>query len=340
MPETMQGIVFRGEGHWGLEKLPVPRIEALDDVLLEVDRASVCGTDIHILATPPGHPATPGSILGHEYVATVREVGHGVRDLQPGDRVVIDPNITCGTCEYCRLGMSNACSNMTTLGIFRHGGLAEFSLAPARALHRIDRAVPLDRATLAEPLACVLHAFEKVALVPGESVAILGAGPIGLLFAMLFKAAGAGKILIVEPVEFRRRMAEQFGVDRALDSTTGDIAAEVKAVTRMGADVVVDAAGTLLAEAVNLVRRGGRVLLFGMNQHANRAVNQYVVTRHEISILGSFIQRTAFPKVIKILEAGLLPVERLVTHRLTLGEVHTGLEAMRLGQAIKVVVSP
>jgi (R,R)-butanediol dehydrogenase / meso-butanediol dehydrogenase / diacetyl reductase len=340
MPETMQGLVFRGDGHWGLERLPVPGIQALDDVLLKVDRASVCGTDIHILATPPGHPATPGSILGHEYVATVKEVGQGVRDLQPGDRVVIDPNITCGTCEYCRLGMTNACSNMTTLGIFRHGGLAQFSLAPARALHRINQAVPLDRATLAEPLSCVLHAFEKSALVPGESVAILGAGPIGLLFAMLFRAAGAGKILVVEPVEFRRRMAEQFGVDYALDPAAGDIVAEVKAATRVGTDIVVDAAGTLLPEAVNLVRRGGRVLLFGMNQHANRALNQYVVTRHEISILGSFIQRTAFPKVVKILEAGLLPVEKLVTHRLPLGEVYTGLEAMKQGQAIKVAVSP
>jgi len=340
MPETMQGIVFRGEGHWGLESLPLPRIEAPDDVLLKVDRASVCGTDIHILATPPGHPATPGSILGHEYVATVVEVGHAVRDLKPGDRVVIDPNITCGTCEYCRLGMSNACSNMTTLGIFRHGGLAEFSLAPARALHRIARDVPLDRATLAEPLSCVLHAFEKSTLVPGESIAILGAGPIGLLFSLLFRAAGAGKIVIVEPVKFRRRMAEQFGVDYALDPKSGDISAEVKAVTRIGADVVVDAAGTLLPEAVNLVRRGGRVILFGMNQHANRHVNQYTVTRHEITILGSFIQRTAFPKVVKILEAGLLQVERLVTHRLSLGEVNSGLEAMKQGQAIKVAVAP
>src|SRR5262245_20763305 len=340
MPETMQGIVFRGEGRWGLESLPLPRIEALDDVLLKVDRASVCGTDIHILAIPPGHPGTPGSILGHECVATVVEVGQGVRDLSPGDRVVIEPNITCGTCEYCRLGMTNACSNMTTLGIFRHGGLAEFSLAPARALHRIARDVPLDRATLAEPLSCVLHAFEKSALVPGESIVILGAGPVGLLFSMLFKAAGAGKIMIVEPVEFRRRMAEQFGVDYALDPKSGDISVEVKAVTRIGADVVVDAAGSLLPEAVSLVRRGGRVILFGMNQHANRRVNQYTVTRHEISILGSFIQRTSFPKVVKILEAGLLQVEKLVTHRLSLGEVHSGLEAMKQGQAIKVAVAP
>ncbi len=340
MPETMQGVVFHGEGHWGLENLPVPTVQAPDDVLLKVDRASVCGTDIHILATPPGHPATAGSILGHEYVATVMKTGEGVRDLRAGDRVVIDPNIICGTCEYCRLGMSNACSNMTTLGIFRNGGLAEFNVAPAKALHRISPEVPLDRATLAEPLSCVLHAFEKSLLIPGESVAILGAGPIGLLFAMMFRAAGAGKILVVEPVEFRRRMAEQFKVDVILDPKSSNIDAEVKAQTRIGADIVVDAAGTLLPEAVNLVRRGGRVILFGMNQHAERQLNQYAVTRYELSILGSFIQRTAFPKVVKILEAGLLPVEKLVTHRLALGEIHTGLEAMRRGQAIKVAVAP
>src|SRR5262245_28737120 len=340
MTATMRAVMFHGEGRWGVEAAPVPRIASDDDVLLKVERASICGTDIHILATPPGHPATPGSVLGHEYVATVVEVGRSVQDLRTGDRVVIDPNITCGSCEYCRLGMSNACSNMTTLGIFRHGGLAEFNLAPARALHRINLDVPLDRATLAEPLSCVLHAFEKTALVPGESIAILGAGPIGLLFSMLFKAAGAGKIMIVEPVEFRRRMAEQFGVDYALDPKSGDISVEVKAVTRIGADVVVDAAGSLLPEAVNLVRRGGRVILFGMNQHSNRQVNQYTVTRHEISILGSFIQRTAFPKVVKILEAGLLRVERLVTHRLSLDEVDSGFEAMKQGQAIKVAVAP
>jgi len=340
MTQSMQAIVFRGTGSWGIEDVPRPQIAADDEVLLKVDRASICGTDIHILSVPPGHPATPGSILGHEYVATVAEVGTGVRDLQPGDRVVIDPNITCGVCQYCRLGMSNVCENMTTLGIFRHGGLAEFNLAPAKALHRISREVPPERATLAEPLSCVLHAFEKSALVPGESVAILGAGPIGLLFLMLFKAAGAGQVFMIEPVEFRRRTAEQLGADAVLNPKTEDAAAAIKAATRIGADVVIDAGGTLLPESLGLVRRGGRVILFGMNQHAERQLNQYEITRLELSILGSFIQRTAFPKVVRILEAGLLPVEKLITHRLRLDEVGRGLEAMRTGEAIKVVVQP
>src|SRR5215216_5961904 len=138
MVETMQAIVFRGEGKWALEDFPRPRIEADDDVLLKVDRVSICGTDIHILSVPQGHPATEGSILGHEYVATVVDTGTGVRGLAHGDRVVVNPNITCGLCDYCQLGLTNVCENMTSLGIFRHGGLAEFNLAPAKALHKIS----------------------------------------------------------------------------------------------------------------------------------------------------------------------------------------------------------
>ena len=340
MTATMQAVVFHGDGKWGVESAPLPRIAADDEVLLRVERASICGTDIHILATPPGHPATAGSILGHEYVATVAETGAGVAHLRPGDRVVVDPNITCGLCRYCRMGMTNVCENMTTLGIFRHGGLAEFNLAPAKSLHKISREVSPERATLAEPLSCVLHAFEKAALTPGESVAILGAGPIGLIFLLLSKTAGAGKVFLIEPVEFRRRTAEQFGADGVFDPKAEDIAAEVKAVTGVGADIVIDAAGTLLPEALQIVRPGGRVVLFGINQHADRQFNQYFTTRYEVTILGSFIQRTEFPKVVRLLEAGILPLEKLVTHRLPLNRIGEGFEAMRAGEAIKVVAAP
>lgn len=336
----MQAVVFHGEGKWQVEAAPMPRIAADTDVLLRVDRASICGTDIHILSVPQGHPATPGSILGHEYVATVVDAGSAVQHLKEGDRVVIDPNITCGLCQYCRLGMSNVCERMTTLGIFCHGGLAEFNLAPAKALHKISSDVPPDRATLAEPLSCVMHAFEKAALTPGESVAILGAGPIGLMFLMLFKTAGAGRVFLVEPVEFRRQAAERFGADGVINPSVEDAAAAIKTSTGVGADIVVDAAGTLLPEALQMVRPGGRVVLFGMNQHAERSLNQYYPTRYEVTILGSFIQRTEFPKVVRLLEAGILPLENLVTHRVSLDQIGAGLDAMRAGEAIKVVASP
>ena len=171
-------------------------------------------------------------------------------------------------------------------------------------------------------------------------IAILGGGPIGLLFLMLFKAAGAGKVFIIEPVEFHRRIASQLGADAAFDPKTENAAEEIRSITTIGADVVVDAAGTLLPEALQIVRRGGRVVLFGMNLHGERPVNQYWITRNQVSILGSFIQRTEFPKAVRLLEAGILPLDKLATHRLRLPEIALGLEAMRAGEAIKVVVQP
>src|SRR5260221_2843804 len=232
------------------------------------------------------------------------------------------------------------CENMTTLGIFRHGGMAEYNLAPAQSLHKISSDVPKDRAALAELLACVLHAFEKSQPLPCESVAIIGAGPIGLMFLMLYKTAGVGKVFVIEPGEFRRRAAAMLGADFTLDPGSDDCVREIQSATDVGADLVVDAAGTMLPAALKLVRRGGRVVLFGMNLHAVGEINQYYVTRHEVSILGSFIHRTSFPKVVRILESGVLPLEKLVTHRLSLCETGKAWDAMRGGEAIKAVIEP
>ena len=337
---SMRAVVFRRTGEWSCDEVPVPCLEAPDQVLLRVDRIGICGTDLRIVSIPPGQPAMPGSILGHEYVASIVESGPAVRDFRFGDRVVVDPHVTCGRCDYCRLGMSNACEHMTTLGIFCDGGLAEFNVAPARALHRISRDVPLDHAVLAEPLSSVLHAFQLAALVPGERVVILEAGPIGLLLLLVFRWAGAGRVFVVEATEVRRRVAAALGADGTMDATAEDGAASVRDATGAGADLVVDATGTLLPEALALARPGGRVLLLGMNQHAERPVSKYVVTADEVSMIGSFIQRTAFPKVVRVLEAGLLPVERLITHRVPLEAVGQGFDALRAGEAIKVVVIP
>lgn len=340
MNKTMPAVVFHGEGRWSVEKIPQPALESPDDVLLEVDRAGICGTDLHILEVPPGHPATPGAILGHEYVATVAETGSNVRQLTPGDRVVIDPNITCGYCSSCRQGRTNGCENMTTLGIFRNGGLAKLNVAPAKALHKISSAVTPEKAALAEPLSCVLHAFEKAPILPGESVAILGGGPIGMLFLLLFRSAGARAVYVVEPGAARRKVAEQCGADAALDPQEVDLDSAIGPGSGEAVDLVVDAVGRCLADAIALVRPGGRVLLFGMDQQAAPVTRQYDITRREITVIGSFIQRTAFPKVVRLLESGSVPVENLITHRLALSEFGQALDLLGKGQAVKVILQP
>ncbi|MBC7083354.1 MAG: alcohol dehydrogenase catalytic domain-containing protein [Firmicutes bacterium] len=338
--KTMLAAVFEGDGRLAVKEVPVPTIRKDDEVLLKVEAASICGTDVHILEVPPGHPATPGSILGHEYVGTVLKTGPVVEGLQEGDRVVIDPNLTCGRCRYCRMGMPNMCENMTTLGIFLDGGFARYNVAPARALHKVSNTVPPDVAVFAEPLSCVVNGTEKVRLHPGESVVVLGAGPIGLLFIQVFRAAGAGRIIVSEMAEVRAEAARRSGADLVIDPRSVDIKAKVMAETGIGADVVVDAVGTLLPVALGLVRRGGKVLLFGMNQSVAPPVAQYYITRHEVAVLGTYIAKYTFPPAIKVLESGAIKTDALITHRVSVANIHEGFEAMRSGKAVKVVVTP
>ncbi len=336
----MKAVVFEGEGKYSIKDVPEPKIEKSTDVLLEVLAASICGTDLHILEVPPGHPATPGVILGHEYVGKVVEVGSEVQNLKVGDHVVVDPNITCGFCDYCRLGLPNMCENMTTLGIFINGGFAKYNVAPAKQLYKISKDLPIEEAIFAEPLSCVLNATRKIALHPGESAVVLGAGPIGLYFTMLLKSAGGYPVIVSEPHPFRRSKALEVGADIVVNPKEEDLREKVLEATRLGADVVVDAVGVLLEDALKVVRRGGRVLLFGQNAQYVNKIRQNDITRNEITVMGSYIANRTFPMVVKVLEARLLPLTKLITDRIKISEFEKGLAKMREGSAIEVIVYP
>ncbi|MEW6231747.1 MAG: alcohol dehydrogenase catalytic domain-containing protein [Chloroflexota bacterium] len=340
MDKAMLAALFEGEGKLALREVPVPKVEKPDDVLLQVEGAGICGTDVHILDVPPGHPATIGAILGHEYVGKVMEIGDDVKGLKPGDRVVVAPNLYCGICHYCQQGRPNQCQSFTTLGVYLNGGFAKYSVAPERALFKISPGLATDEAVFAELLSCVLGGTEKVRLQPGETVAILGAGPVGLVFCLVFKAAGAGKIIVSDIAPFRLAMAKKIGADVVVNPQKEDLNGAVKAATGGGVDVVVDAVGTLLPEAVSLADKGGKVVLFGMNQQAHPAVSQYSITRNELTIYGTFIGINTFPRAIKMLESGAVKPSALITHRLPLSRLVEGLEALRQGLAIKVVLTP
>ncbi|MEW5947099.1 MAG: alcohol dehydrogenase catalytic domain-containing protein [bacterium] len=340
MKEGMKAAVFEGEGKLVVKETAVPRVTKREEVLLRVEAASICGTDVHILSVPPGHPATPGAILGHEYVGEVVEAGGRAAHLKPGDRVVVDPNVTCGLCRYCAIGLPNMCENMTTLGIFIDGGFAEYNVAPAKALHRISPGLAADAAIFAEPLSCVINGSRKLDLQAGESVVILGAGPIGLFYTLLLRMSGAGRIIVAEVNPVRAAKARECGADVVVNPAEGDLKEAVFDAAGGGADAAVDAVGSLVNDAIGVVRRGGRVLLFGMNSNARCEFRQYDVTRNEIRILGTFIANHTFPATVQLLESGRLDPSALITHRITLDEIHAGMEYMRRGEAIEVIVTP
>ena len=331
---------FLGEGKLAVEDGPIPQVQKLDDVLLEVEAVGICGTDLHILHVPPGHPANPGVVLGHEYAGRVVEVGQSVRHFKPGDRVVVDPNLTCGLCVYWQRGMPHMVGETTTLGIHIDGGLARYNLAPERALYKIPAEVPPEDAVLVEPLSCVVHAVDRLQPQPGESAVVLGAGPIGLQFTQLMTAAGVKPLIVSEPAQFRREQAAQNGAHLVADPTCSELSEIVQQETSIGADMVVDAVGTLMEQALTLARRGGRVMIFGQNQTHLASVKPYDITRHELSILSSYTAPFSFPRAIQLLNQGLIRPEKLITHRLALGQVQDGLELLRRGEAIKVVIDP
>ncbi len=336
----MRAVQFLGEGKLAVEDVPIPQVQKPDDVLLEVEAAGICGTDLHILHVPPGSPANPSVVLGHEYTGRVVEVGQGVRYLKPSDRVVVDPNLTCGLCDYCRNGMPHTCEEMTTLGIYIDGGLARYNVAPERALYKIPAEMPPEHAVLVEPLSCVVHAVDRLKPQPGESAVVLGAGPIGLLFTQLLTAAGIKPLIVSEPAQFRRQHALQNGAHHVADPMGAELSETIQQETGIGTDLVVDAVGTLMEQALTLARRGGRVMIFGQNQTCRATLEPYDISRYELNILGSYIAPFCFPRAIQLLSQGLIRPEKLITHRLGLGQIQDGLELLRKGEAIKVVIDP
>ncbi len=340
MAERMPAVVFQGEGRWALEERPVPSVRNPEDVLLQVEACGICGTDLHILEVPPGHPATPGVILGHEVIGRVVEVGPAVTHLRPGDRVAVAPNLHCGVCRFCQRGLYNHCERFTTLGIFLDGGLAPYEVAPARALFPISPQVPLERAIFTEVLSTVVGGTLQARLHPGEHAVVLGCGPVGLLFLQVFRASGAGSLIAADIAPFRLEFARRAGADRVVNPREEDLEAVVREVTGIGADVVVDAVGTLMSTALRLVRPAGTVILFGMNAQARAEIAQYDITRREIRVVGSYVGRHTFPLAIQMLERGAIRPEELVTHRLPLARFGEGLEHLRRGEAVKVMMVP
>jgi threonine dehydrogenase-like Zn-dependent dehydrogenase len=186
----------------------------------------------------------------------------------------------------------------------------------------------------------VLNGINKLKPLPWESALVLGAGPIGLYFVELLRLAGLREILVSEPNAKRAGMAKICGATEVIDPTENDIKETVRARTQIGADIVVDAVGTLMKDAVACVRKGGRVLLFGMNSRALAEIRQNDITRNEIEISGSFIANATFPATVSLLESGQLNLMKLVTHEFKLEEIQAGIDAMRSGEAIKVLIDP
>ncbi len=329
--------IYQGNGILEYQERPIPQLKNANDVLVKIEACGICGTDLNILAVPPAHKANTGIAIGHEGIGVVQEVGAGVNGLQPGDRVVIAPRLTCGKCAYCRRGLDNQCTNYQTIGTTIDGAFAPFLVAPERAFFKISPAVPRDEAALFEPLSCVVGAVKRAPMQAGDNVLVIGGGPMGMLFAMQYQAMGAGKVMVADVAPYRLDFAQEMGME-AINVKEKELGKAVKELTELGADIVVDAVGNQVDAAIKCARRGGQIILFGLRPHDNPPVNQYTITRYDLTVHGAFVGLYPFVQTIQLLESQRLQLAKLITHRLPLSDLAHGVELMRTQQAMKVLI--
>ena len=342
----MKAGLLRAPNVLELADVPDPKLEP-GDMVLKVRAATVCGTDIRIFRGRKTAGVRYPSVIGHEFAGEVVEAPAGA-PFRVGQRVCVDPAIPCGACAYCKRDLENICENLTAIGYEIDGAFAEFIRVPARALaagnvHAIPDNLAFEEAALAEPFACVINGQEKVGVHSGDTVVVLGAGPIGLLHVKLARLSGARKVIVSEPSTSRRAAALEAGADLTVDPTTEDL----KAIVRdnsfgFGADVAIVAIGVpaLANQALNLVRRRGRVSLFaGFSVGDSAPLDINLIHYSELIITGAFgLGRLHFERALDLLAQKRVDVAPFVTHRFELPEISTALATAEQGSAIKVAI--
>lgn len=310
-----------------------------DDVLVRVTAAGLCGTDYRIWsgARVVAYPR----ILGHEFAGVVQAVGGSVTGVHPGQRVVAEPNYSCGRCPLCREGNRNLCLSRTAVGIDVDGGFAEFVRLPARCCWPTPEGLADEDALLSEPLAVVTRAVIRGAPRPGESTAVVGAGTLGLLALQVLRARGA-RVLVVTRTSRRLALARALGADDARTIDAEPLEETARAFSaREGVDLVVETAGTAEAvlHALALVRPGGRVVLTGL-PHEPTSVEFFSVVRREVTITGSMIYQDEFVEALRLLATGAVHGRPLLTHRFGLDAIGEAFIAHRDPASVKVAILP
>jgi 2-desacetyl-2-hydroxyethyl bacteriochlorophyllide A dehydrogenase len=309
-----------------VERINVPTLGD-HEVLIEVRRAGICGTDLHIwhgsyeLAK---YPMTPG----HEFAGVVQRVGSEVQTVRVGDRVTADPNLPCYRCYCCQRRQFNQCLNLQAVGVTRDGGFAQYVAVPESAIFPIGD-LSFAAAALVEPLACVVWGLKQVQLQAGDRVLILGAGPMGLLMMQTLRHAGATTAVVVDTSPSRLKLASQLGATAAIDPSQ---LGELGALAPYGFDLVADATGNAAAMEAGFqqLAPGGKLWIFGVAPAEVLArFTPYQIFRKDLQIIGSFALNKTFHEAIALMHSGAIHTELLISHNLPLIQFR---EALRVAE--------
>jgi (R,R)-butanediol dehydrogenase/meso-butanediol dehydrogenase/diacetyl reductase len=313
-----------------LGEAPEPRIKP-DEVLVESSHAGICGTDVHVYRGEFHSRVKFPAIQGHEFGGIIREVGQDVQGFRVGDRVVVDPIISCHACPACLTGRINACRSLKLLGIDLDGGFGQYVAVPvSHALHLPD-SVPMKYAPMVEMYGLGHHVLQRGQVQPGETVAILGAGKLGLsVLDVLCHSASPATTIVTDLQPFRLETARKLGADYTIDILQEDPVARVMEITQgAGVDCAIECVGHYhlsegqaapLAQAVQMIRSAGRIVTAGLGEQLS-AVHFKTLVLKEAQIIASRVTLGEFPRAIRLLSKGLVHPELLVTEQVPLRDI-------------------
>jgi (R,R)-butanediol dehydrogenase / meso-butanediol dehydrogenase / diacetyl reductase len=329
----MRAAFFEGNRKVVIKEIPIPEA-GVGEVVVKVKYCGICGSELdsflHGESTPP-HRA------GHEAMGIVTEVGDGVSGWMKGDRTTINiPSSPCGECYECRHGLPEICSNQA----HRAGAYAEYINARASQMVHIPDEVTDEEATLVEPLGIALHAIRRSGIKLGDSVGIIGAGPIGLMLMQAVRQAGAMAVYVTERSEGRFKMAVQLGADKVFNPRNVDVCSEIVKETGRGTDIVFDCAGTeqTLPDAVRIVARGGKIVLINVPRKM-MVENLHLITFKQLNLIASQLSTDEFVMGLELIRRRKIKVKPLISGIIPLEELEQTLKSMEsLTSQIKVLV--
>ncbi|RFT10178.1 threonine dehydrogenase [Providencia rettgeri] len=345
--EKMKAAVLYAPNELRVADVKYPQV-GKGDVVIKVKAAAICGTDGRIISGKKTKGVRYPSVIGHEFSGEIVEVGENVTDLNVGDAIAIDPVVPCRSCVYCRIGKENVCLNRQAIGYEFDGAFAEYVRIPEVALSsgnvfKIPKGMSFEAAALAEPLACCINGQKNVGIELGDTVVIIGAGPIGLMHVQLARFSGATNIVVSELNEQRQQAALNCGATRVVNSQQENLLDVVKGLTEgVGADVVIIAIGIpgLVNPALELARKGGRVNLFaGFSKDDMAQIDVNIIHYNELILTGaSALSREGYQQALTLISSGLIDIEKLVTHRFALDEINEAMATAQKGDAIKIII--
>lgn len=339
----MKSAVFYGRHDLRVEQSVKPQ-PGPKEVLIQVKACGICGTDVHIYEGDKGAAeVNPPTILGHEFSGIIAETGCDVERFQAGDRVCIDPNCYCGSCDFCRNGEVHFCENMIGYGTTRNGGFAEYCVVNESQVYRLGENTTFEQGAMAEPVACCLHGIDMCDIRPGHQVVVIGGGMIGMLMLQLAKLAGAAKVALLEPVEKKREMGSRLGADVCIDPLHDDVKVRLKETGMAWIRTVIECAGlpSTMEQAIDLAGNKGTVMMFGLTKpDAQIAVKPFQIFQKELTLRASYINPCTQDRALHLIDSGRLDVQSMVCRPIGLEELGKVLSDPAMRAEGKYIVIP